>query len=103
VLKNVSENAYRPAYIVRLCTSVSFQSSHATSANRESAPRLLSPIHHLRQEVHHLRQEPPRNHGSGRAKMCDVPPYLMGERVGSYYVIDGLRFLVAQEAVLCRV
>jgi hypothetical protein len=45
-----------------------------------------------------------RQSGSVRAKMCeDVPPYLMGERAGSYYVIDGLRFLVTQEAVLGHV
>jgi hypothetical protein len=45
-----------------------------------------------------------RQSGSVRAKMCeDVPPYLMGERAGSYYVIDGLRFLVAQETVLGHV
>jgi hypothetical protein len=42
-----------------------------------------------------------RQSGSVRAKMCeDVPPYLMGERAGSYYVIDGLRFLVASLSAL---
>lgn len=65
---------------------LSFHNSHATSAGRDSAPHLLSPVQRARHEFNSTKEGVPTHLGSVCAKCHqDVPPSLCGRKMTLRY------------------